>query len=100
MDSIDVKSIIAILTFLAGAGSAVLGMLRWFSTSERKRFAAEREFEHLKRNQEQMKQSSASLAKEIDNLSDDMKTLTAVFNVMLSQQGQSVSGLLGYKKPD
>jgi hypothetical protein len=47
-----------------------------------------------------MKQSSASLAKEIDNLSDDMKTLTAVFNVMLSQQGQSVSGLLGYKKRD
>lgn len=100
MDSIDIKSILAILTFLAGAGSAVLGMLRWFSTAERKRFAAEREFQHLLKNQLQMQQAIASLAKELDHLSDDVKTLTAVFNVMLNQQGQSVSGILGYKKRD
>lgn len=96
----DVKSLISVLTFMAGAGSAVWAMIRFYASAETKRYAAERDFDHLRRNQDQMKVSIQELTKEIDGLSDDMKTLTAVFNVMLNQQGQSVSGILGYKKRD
>lgn len=98
MPQFDVKSLISVLTFLAGAGSAVWGMVRFYADAEKKRYAAERDFEHLRRNQEQMKQSIVSLSEDIDGLSDDLKTHLAVFNVMLAQSGQSVSGILGYKK--
>ncbi len=94
----DIKNLVSLATFLAGAGSAVWGMVRWYGDGEKRRYAAERDFTHLRNNQEQMKQQIASLAKEIDSLSDDMKTHLAVFNVMLSQRGESVSGILGYKK--
>ncbi|WP_448286101.1 hypothetical protein [Phormidesmis priestleyi] len=94
----EVNSLISVLTFAAGAGSAVWGMISWYAGAEKKKYAAEREFQHLKRNQEQMKQSIEHVTKEIDALSDDVKTLTAVFNVMLTQNGQSISGILAYKK--
>lgn len=97
LDSVDVKSIIAILTFLTGVGGGVLGMLRWFSTSERKKFAAEREFMHLRNNQEQMKRSMEMLSRELDELSDDMKTQSACFQLLLSQSGQSISGIFNPK---
>ncbi len=97
MDSIDIKSIIAILTFLAGAGSAVLGMLRWFSTSERKKFAAEREFNHLRLNQEQMKLTLAMMGKEVDELTQDMHTQTALLQMMMSNSGQTISGIFAHK---
>lgn len=97
MDNVDVKSILSILTFLAGVGGGVLGMLRWFSTSERKKFAAEREFIHLRNNQEQMKRSMAILSSELDELSDDMKTQSACFQMLLSQSGQSISGIFAHK---
>ncbi|PSB20561.1 hypothetical protein C7B65_06550 [Phormidesmis priestleyi ULC007] len=96
----DTKTLISLATFLAGAGSAVWGMVRFYADGEKKRYAAERDFTHLRNNQDQMRQSIQELTKEIDELSDDMKTLTAVFNVMLAQRGESVSGILGYKKRD
>jgi len=97
LDRVDIKSILSILTFLAGVGGGVLGMLRWFSTSERKKFAAEREFQHLLRNQAQMQQAIAMLSKELDGLSDDMKTQSACFQLLLSQSGQSISGIFAHK---
>jgi len=97
LDSVDIKSIISILTFLAGVGGGVLGMLRWLSTSERKKFAAEREFQHLLKNQAQMRQSLAMLGHELDELSADMKTQSACFQLLLSQSGQSISGIFAHK---
>ncbi len=97
MDSIDVKSILSILTFLAGAGSAVLGMLRWYGVSERKKYAAEREFNHLRNNQEQMQRSLEILSKEVDALCADMKTQSARFKLLLSQSGQTISGIFAHK---
>lgn len=100
MKQLDLQGLISLATFMAGAGSAVWAMIRIYADAEKKRYGEERDFKHLKGNQEQMQLSLASLSKEIDYLSDDVRTLTAVFNVMLAQQGQSVSGLLGYKKRD
>ncbi len=97
MDNVDIKSILSILTFLAGAGGGVLGMLRWFSTSERKRYAAEREFVHLRNNQEQMKRSLELFGRELDELNADMKSQNACFQMLLSQNGQTISGLFAHK---
>ena len=96
----DLQNLISLLTFLAGAGSAVWAMVRFYAQSEKKRYAAERDFNHLRNNQEQMKESIKALSSEIDGLSDDMKTLTACFNLILNQSGQSVSSILGYRKPE
>ncbi|KAM3102105.1 hypothetical protein ACKFKH_32440 [Phormidesmis sp. 146-20] len=95
--NVEISSLISIATFLAGAGSAVWGMVQWYAGAEKKKYAAERDFQHLRRNQEQMKLAIEHITKEIDLLSDDMKTLTAVFNVLLSKDGQTVSGILGYR---
>jgi hypothetical protein len=96
----EINSFISILTFLAGAGSAVWGMVQWYAGAEKKKYAAERDFQHLRRNQEQMKESIKHITTEIDLLSDDMKTLTACFNLLLNQSGQTVSGILGHRKPN
>ncbi|MCY7272378.1 MAG: hypothetical protein LH702_01195 [Phormidesmis sp. CAN_BIN44] len=97
MDNVDVKSVLSILTFLAGAGSAVLGMVRWYGISERKRYAAERDFGHLRNNQEQMKQSLHLLAEELDEMASDFKTQNACFQILMAQSGQTVSGLFAQK---
>ncbi len=97
MGNVDVNSIISLLTFLAGAGSAVWGMLQYYSSSEKKKFAAEREFQHLKNNQQQMQQALNKMMDELDDLSDDMKTQNACFNLLLSQSGQSLSGIFAQK---
>ena len=99
MRQVDIQSVISLLTFMAGAGSAVWGMLQYYSSSEKKKFAAEREFAHLKRDLQGMQLNLAQMMKELDGLGDDMKTHIAVFNAMLNQRGESVSGILGYKKP-
>ncbi|KAM3099550.1 hypothetical protein ACKFKG_03165 [Phormidesmis sp. 146-35] len=95
---LEISNVISILTFLAGAGSAVWGMVRWYGDGEKKRYAAERDFQHLRRNQEQMKEQISHIGKEIDGLSDDFKTLNACFNLLLGQSGQTMSGILGYRK--
>jgi hypothetical protein len=94
----EISNIISIATFLAGAGSAVWGMVKWYGDGEKKRYAAERDFQHLRNHQEQMKQSIAQLVKEIDGLSDDVKTMNACFSLLLGQSGQTMSGILGYKR--
>ena len=97
MGNVDINSIISLLTFLAGAGSAVWGMLQYYSSSEKKKFAAEREFTHLKNNQQQMQYALSKMMEELDELSDDMKTQNACFNLLLSQSGQSLSGIFAQK---
>ncbi len=98
MDQPDVQSLISLSTFLAGAGSAAFGMVKWYANSQKKAYAAERDFNHLRRNQEQMKESIKMLSEEVDELMADMKTLTAVFNVLLAKTDESVSSILGYEK--
>jgi hypothetical protein len=98
VDNVDIKSILSVLTFLAGMGSGVWGMLKWFSDSERKKYAAERAFNHLTNDQAQMKRSIEMLCDEVDELGADMKTQAACFEMLLAQSGQTISGLFAYKK--
>lgn len=96
----DIQTLIAVAGFLAGVGSTALASLQWYGNSQKKAYAAERDFQHLRRNQEQMKLAIENLASEVDDLSDSMKTMTAVFNMLIIKTGQSVSGILGCKKKE
>lgn len=46
------------------------GFVLWFSNSEKKKYAAERDFNHIRRNQEQTNASLASILAEIDKRFD------------------------------
>lgn len=97
--SFDIQTLTTIATFLAGAGSTLWAGVQWYASTQKKAYAAQRDFEHLRRNQEQMKQGIEQLMKEVDALGDDMKTQSALFNLLMARSGESVSGILGYRKP-
>lgn len=45
---------LALAGFVLGLFTSLAGALAWYATSVRKRYAAERDFQHLKRNYEQL----------------------------------------------
>jgi uncharacterized protein HemX len=108
VDNVDVKSILAVLTFLAGAGSATLAFLKSRATedkkrleayalAEKKRYAAERDFNHLRNSQEQMKLSIKELSKEIDGMQADLQTQIGLFQALMINSNQTVSGIFAHK---
>ncbi len=108
MDNVDVKSILAVLTFLAGAGSTAVAMLKSravedkkrleaYASAETKRYAAERDFNHLRNNQEQMKISIRELSREIDGMQADLQTQIGLFQALMLNSGQTVSGIFAHK---
>lgn len=64
------KDWLEILSICVGLAGAVFGMLMWYKSAVEKSYAAQRDFQHLKRNQEQI----ASL------LSANMEELERQFN--------------------
>lgn len=58
---------IALAAFIAGLIPYGLNLISHYSNSQKKRYAAERDFQHLKRNQEQIVANIAHIADEIDD---------------------------------
>lgn len=58
------ETIIAIGGFLIGLGTTLCGVLAWYSSSVRKKYAAEREFNHLRNNQQQIQAGLNDLVQE------------------------------------
>ena len=56
---------------LTGLIAFVSGGILWYKGSVEKRYAAERAFEHLRKNQEQMSQSLSMILEEIENVARD-----------------------------
>lgn len=54
-------------------------------TSATKSYAAERDFQHLKRNQEQMQQNQAVVLNEIDELRDETRALSIKIDYWLGR---------------
>lgn len=63
----DINTVIAVAGFFLGIGSSLIGLITWYSNSEKKRYAAERDFNHLKRNYEQLTLNLKMVAEEIDD---------------------------------
>jgi hypothetical protein len=77
---IKTGDILALLGFLLGVITSVVGWLAWYGSSVRKRYAAERDFQHLKRNYEQLAANQGviiSNLKEVDERLGDIYTEVA-----------------------
>lgn len=74
---------ISLISLVMGLTSFIGGLVLWYRGAVEKRFAAERDFQHLKRNQEQL----AGYLKELD---DSMEERSQV----LMQQFLEIKGML------
>ncbi|MBW4607353.1 MAG: hypothetical protein KME22_09025 [Hassallia sp. WJT32-NPBG1] len=75
---------IAFGAFIAGLIPYGLNLVSHYSNSQQKRYAAERDFQHLKRNQEQIVENIAHIAKDFDDRFDDIdRRLNNIDNALL-----------------
>lgn len=58
-----------------GLLGSIFGGIAWYNGAIEKRFAAQRSFEHLRKNQEQMGQALALIDTQLDEISNDIKQL-------------------------
>lgn len=70
MKNFTVSDFIALGGLLLATVTTVLSAVVWFANSEKKRYAAERDFAHIRRNQEQMQQGLNNLLHELDRRFD------------------------------
>ena len=94
----------ALISLIMGLASFLSGLLLWYKGSVEKRYAAQRDFGHLKRNYQQLSEGVSLQAKEMDRRFDqveaDLREIKILLQVQLAKQGDSISGILGYKKED
>ncbi|MGI0494225.1 hypothetical protein ACN4EG_20765 [Alkalinema pantanalense CENA528] len=68
----DLNSLLAVLTFLgggiAGISGTLWGMAQWYAKAKNKEYAAQRDFAHLKRNQEQQAENMRQIMEEVELL--------------------------------
>lgn len=65
--------------------------------SVQKAYAAERDFEHLRKNQEQIKEAIKILDDELTDTREDFKELKGMLMVFFGKAGESVSGIFGHR---
>lgn len=63
-----IDSLIATASFLIGLITALIGILVWYGNIQKKSLAAERDAQHLRRNQEALAQAVGLLTDEVENL--------------------------------
>jgi len=90
------KSTVDVLQFvllILSLGSALFAIVTWYSASVQKRYASQRDFEHLKRNYQQLADTQAQIIKELDSRFDettldlrDMKNMLNVIMVKISTE--------------
>lgn len=73
MKTFTPSDLIALGGLVLAALTTVLGGVVWFANAEKKRYAAERDFAHIRRNQEQMQQGLTSLFNELDRRFDTVE---------------------------
>jgi hypothetical protein len=73
MKTFSPSDFIALGGLMLATITTVLGGVVWFANSEKKRYAAERDFAHIRRNQEQMQQGLNNLLHELDRRFDTVE---------------------------
>ncbi len=73
MKPFTVGDLIALGSLILATATTVIGALVWYANSEKKKYAAERDFAHIRRNQEQMQQGLTNLFNEIDRRFDTVE---------------------------
>ncbi len=78
----DLNNVVTVLTFNAGGASGAIGGIltaaRWYADSEKKKYAAERDFAHLRKNQEQQAENMKLVMEEVEFLNKSVIRLEAL----------------------
>ena len=84
----NITVITAVGGFVLALLIALSGFIVWFANSEKRKYGLERDFNHLKRNQEQIQQGIETLLREVDRRFDsierDILEVKAEFRVSVS----------------
>lgn len=94
----SIETTLAIASFTLGIGGTLWAVVQWYTSSQTKKYAAERDFQHLRRNQEQLIAAIESLAEDVDHVAEEIRTVSRVAQIILAKQGDAASELL--KKRD
>lgn len=94
-----IETIISVASFMFGVGGTLWAVLQWYAISQTKRYAAERDFQHLRTNQEQMAQNLRVLMDELEECNRNVQDLARLASILLARSGdESMSGILGKLK--
>jgi hypothetical protein len=89
----NTSDLISLLGLGMGLTSFLGGLVLWYKGAIEKRYAAQRDFGHLKRNQEQLASSLETVAKDFDHqldiLRSDTKEIKA-YTLTLSQRFETI----------
>lgn len=69
----DANTIVAGLGLLATFATTLAGFVIWYANTEKRRYGLERDFGHLKRNQESIQQGIETLLRECDKRFDALE---------------------------
>jgi len=68
--AVNINTLIALASFMLALFTTATGAILWYANTEKKRYAAERDFAQLKRNQESISGSIDQLLSELDRRMD------------------------------
>lgn len=77
---ISFNDFVAILGFILGLLTSLAGFLAWYGSSVKKSYAAERDFNHLRRNYEQLAENQKHILIEIENVKDMLIVISHQMN--------------------
>lgn len=86
--NLDVNAWVAVASFVLTLFTTSLGALVWYASSEKKKYAAERDFQHLKNNQLQMSQGLDLILKTIDTRADIIERDINEIRITLNLKGK------------
>lgn len=92
-----IETLLAVASFVLGVGGTLWAVVNYYASSQTKKYAAQRDFEHLRRNQEQLIHNLSEIAKDIDEVREEVRNMSRVAQIILAKRGDSESELLGRK---
>ena len=100
MKTIRIDILISLGSLLLACVTSFAGLLLWYTNSEKKKYAAERDFNHIRRNQEQLQTSLDTLLKEIEfSLENLSKEIDRRFDVV-ERDILEIKTILGLNRHD
>lgn len=81
----DLQTMIAVSSFAMGVGSSFLAFLRWLREAQRKQIVAEREFNHLKRDNEQLRLTVVALDEKVEIISIQLIEMRGAISTLINR---------------
>jgi peptidoglycan hydrolase CwlO-like protein len=82
---ITIETLIAVGSFAMGFGSSLLAAMRWYKESQRREYAAERDFQHLQKDYKNLSNSFVELDEKIDRLESMVLETRGAITVLLKR---------------